>query len=253
MQEENWIKIEDIDFIKELGYKFQGIYYEISSFGRFRSIKPTRYIPTQILTPQKGGRNLYYSFGYILNNEFERRSIPVSHLVAGAFLDYTPHNENEFKVGYVDGNRLNPKADNLEIITKEEYLRRNKRVSNAIPYKGVTGIGSDLDFDSVSRNIFTGVFYRELAKSWEVTLGLNYKILTFDDRGNISPVSIVGLGYYNDYTEALSTFVDVMGEIQNDEFNHDTFIIEKWGINVLALGQAGNQKDGDFVDENLKY
>ena len=119
--------------------------YEISSFGRVRSIErivsfgsKTRCIPLKILRPLKS------SNGYLIivlrskGGKYNQNTI--HRLVAKAFIN-NPCNKST--VNHIDGDKMNNKVDNLEWATYSENIKHSY---DSLPHKkhknmlGKTGI-----------------------------------------------------------------------------------------------------------------
>ena len=101
--------------------------YEISTFGRVRSIErlvdfrgtQKRFIPGKIVSQwiMKTG---YKKVVLKPNKEMKQYNLPVHRLVAIAFIDNV---ENKKQVNHKDGNKLNNNVDNLEWCTPKENAR----------------------------------------------------------------------------------------------------------------------------------
>jgi len=94
-------------------------HYEVSNLGKVRSLKAGN---VKLLTQFMIGR--YY--GVNISNKFAKRktwTTYVHHLVSIAFLDHWPK-KGTTVINHIDGDRLNNRLDNLELLTFRENLQK---------------------------------------------------------------------------------------------------------------------------------
>lgn len=160
---EQWKKIEEFNYE-----------YEISSYGRIRSVenvivrgngwKYTR--KSKILKPSVSGG---YLRGAVCVN---KKMIPykIHRLVALAFI---PNNENKKEVNHIDGNKLNNHVENLEWCTRQENIEHCILNKLQKPFKGEEiGNSKLLEFQVIEiRNKFKPRVYSraKLAKEYNVS------------------------------------------------------------------------------------
>lgn len=120
-------------------------YYEISSHGRLRLIKPLGgREPGHIFAPRKSGKYL----GWVLISAQNKAHRTVHRLVADAFLGPIP---NKMQVRHKDGNRWNNHLSNLEIGTKAEAHAHAYSISGTQPNRapGVSNPNAKLNWELV--------------------------------------------------------------------------------------------------------
>jgi hypothetical protein len=110
---------------------YEGI-YEVSDHGRVRRAGPANGTHVgRILKPYQRGAYLYAN----LKARNTQRSISLHRIVAWAFHGPPPPGH---EVNHKDGNKLNPRADNLEWVTKSENCRHAHRLG-LVKYAGRKG------------------------------------------------------------------------------------------------------------------
>lgn len=109
--------------MKEVWKKIEGYDYEVSNFGRIKSMPKPRKNGTgiyltkeKILKPQRNGN--YYEIG--LHKDKSTKKFQVHRLVAKAFF---LNKENKPIVNHVDGEGENNNALNLEFVTPKENMQ----------------------------------------------------------------------------------------------------------------------------------
>ena len=100
---------------------FEGL-YQISNYGRIKSL---RFNKVRLMKPFIKS---YYMVELCVNSV--RKTFMVHRLVAEAFI---PNPENKPQVNHIDGNKLNPRVDNLEWCTPSENLKHAYRTGLAKP------------------------------------------------------------------------------------------------------------------------
>lgn len=121
---ENWQSVNN----------YEGI-YEISSYGRLRSLKFNR---LRYFNLKADG------WGYVivvLHKKGKREAVRFHRLVASHFIA-NPDNKKE--VNHKDGNKLNNRVDNLEWVTPEENMKHAFSTKLNVPKKGEKHQGSKL-------------------------------------------------------------------------------------------------------------
>ena len=160
---EQWKKIEQFNYE-----------YEISSYGRIRSVenvivrgngwKYTR--KSKILKPSASGG---YLRGAVCVNK-KMIQYKIHRLVALAFI---PNNENKAEVNHIDGNKLNNHVENLEWCTRQENIEHCILNKLQKPFKGEEIGNSKLfEFQVIEiRNKFKPRVYSraKLAKEYNVS------------------------------------------------------------------------------------
>lgn len=103
---------------------YEGL-YQVSNFGRIKSLKFACNIGGKILKPRLRGR--YFVIALYKNNQ--RKDYSIHRIVAKHFVK---NKENKLYVNHKDENSLNNKANNLMWCTHKENMNwgtRNKRIS----------------------------------------------------------------------------------------------------------------------------
>ena len=86
--------------------------YAVSNLGNVKSIKKN--------TILKPGGKLYPLVGLSKNNK--KVGYTIHQLVAMAFLDHSPNGYNSV-IDHIDGNPMNNRLDNLQVVTQRENIR----------------------------------------------------------------------------------------------------------------------------------
>lgn len=105
---------------------YEGL-YEVSSFGRVRSLNHLEVVPSRwgrLIKRWKKGRVLTpreRAHGYVaVSFSFRGKDQPIHHLVAEAFIGKRPKN---YQINHKDGDKKNNNFENLEWVTCKENLR----------------------------------------------------------------------------------------------------------------------------------
>ena len=98
---------------------YEGL-YEVSDHGNVVSL-PTRFKSKRLMTPFINCRG--YKCVSITKNK-KKKNRPIHILVAEAFLEHKPQRSGDIQVDHIDGNKMNNRLDNLEIVTRQENVRR---------------------------------------------------------------------------------------------------------------------------------
>jgi|LakMenEpi03Aug12_release.lakeMendotaPanAssembly.Ray.scaffolds.fasta_scaffold916487_1 hypothetical protein len=99
---------------------YEGL-YQVSNIGNVKSLGNDKARKERILKPGKDG-NGYYQV--ILSKEGKRKTMAVHVLVAIAFLGHIPDGTHRIVPDHKDGDKSNNGADNLELITQSENIKR---------------------------------------------------------------------------------------------------------------------------------
>lgn len=113
--------------------------YQISSFGRIRSLDKTvtfirngnvypRKIKGKILTPTPSGRGYLQT---LLTKEGKGKMHTIHRLVAEAFI---PKESNNLVVNHIDGDKLNNNVSNLEWVTQSDNIKQSYDKLGNIPW-----------------------------------------------------------------------------------------------------------------------
>jgi hypothetical protein len=95
--------------------------YEVSSFGRVKSLKRNEEV---ILSSSKDRRG-YLRLGLCKNGE--QKQFFIHQLVAMAFKGHKPDGTHRIEVDHKDNNKLNNRADNLNLVTARENNSKDKK------------------------------------------------------------------------------------------------------------------------------
>jgi hypothetical protein len=129
-------------------------WYEVSSEGRIRRIKPARGTRVGwILRPHLANRG--YRQITILSDR-KRRELCVHSIVAAAFLGPRPLGHD---VNHIDGDKMNNRAGNLEYVTRKENLAHASKL-------GLLRVGEDFGRSPLKENNIRAI--RKLARSMRV-------------------------------------------------------------------------------------
>jgi hypothetical protein len=119
------VKIMQKEIFKDIpGYEG---FYQVSNLGNVKSLareilrKGKCISKEKILKPCDNGKGYYQVSLY---KEGKQKEMRVHVLVAMAFLGYVPDGTHKIVPDHKDGNKLNNRADNLELITQRENIER---------------------------------------------------------------------------------------------------------------------------------
>lgn len=146
---------------------YEGL-YEISSFGRIRSL-PRNTTKGKILIP-------HLQSGYLkvmLSKNNNKKWYSIHRLVATAFID---NKENKEQVNHIDGNKINNSVNNLEWVTCRENIIHS--IKNELK---ITKTGGE---HKLSKKINQYDLYGNLIKQWDCINDI-YRELRIS-KGNIS-------------------------------------------------------------------
>lgn len=94
---------------------YEGL-YQVSNFGKVKSLNYKRQNKVKILKPSQTGKGAFKGQGY-LSLHLKNKQFKVHRLVAEAFI---PNKENKPQINHKDGNKLNNNSNNLEWCTNSE-------------------------------------------------------------------------------------------------------------------------------------
>jgi len=148
---------------------FEG-HYQISSFGRVKSLKRGREL---IMT------NVESNLGYLrvkLLKDGKEYPFPVHRLVGLNFLDIV-NDKNE--INHIDGNKKNNHLLNLEWCNRSENMRHADRTGLRVMLKGQRNHKSKLTDDQIRiiRNERNGIYQKDIAKEFNMTQQTISKII----------------------------------------------------------------------------
>jgi hypothetical protein len=107
MEKEVWVDIPS----------YYGL-YQVSNLGRVKSFRKSK---ERILKLYIG------SNGYYVVTLIDKKRI--HQLVAMAFLGHTPDKTMKFVVDHINGNRLDNRLENLQVITQKENIAKSIRIN----------------------------------------------------------------------------------------------------------------------------
>ena len=110
---------------------YEGI-YQVSNLGRVKSLNYNHTNKTQLLKQGKDSSGYFVVSLYLSGNKTTKK---VHQLVAIAFLNHVPCGF-ELVINHKDLNRLNNRANNLEIVTNRENSNK-KHLKSSSQYTGV--------------------------------------------------------------------------------------------------------------------
>jgi hypothetical protein len=99
---------------------YEGL-YQVSNLGSVKSLSNDKKRKEKILKPSKDGKGYYI---ISLCKEGGKKTIRVHVLVAMAFLGHKPDGTMKIVPDHKDTDKLNNRADNLELITNRENIER---------------------------------------------------------------------------------------------------------------------------------
>jgi hypothetical protein len=160
MPEEEWLPVRE----------FPG-HYEISSTGRLRRINPYRPNQANKIRKPQIARNGYVVYMLSVDNCLCLRS--AHRMVADAFLGPIPEG---MQVNHKDGDKGNPRVENLEIVTNSENRVHSYRILGVPHYsypRGIKNHKAKLTFVQISeiREKYSSGLesYRTLARAYSTT------------------------------------------------------------------------------------
>lgn len=183
-------------------------YYEVSNQGRIRSLDRT------VLT--KNGQERFYKGqifegsdvkGYkivCISRDGKQERFYIHQLVAMTFLNHTP-NGNTLVIDHVDGDKLNNRVDNLQIVTHRQNLSSCHR-------KDRNTLTSE----------YIGVSYNKATQKWEA--GIKFK------------GKKIGLGYFNNEIDAAKAYQKALSKVNDGTFNPDEFK-PKWTSKLKGVSR----------------
>ena len=148
--------------------------YEVSSFGRVRSLD--RWIPQK--GPRKEDRVNFYK-GQLLSPKIPKNKYPtvnlkkrgsngqmflVHRLVA---LHFTNNPRGRPEVNHIDGNKLNPRAANLEWVNRQENVRHSWE-TGLVTYENRFSKLSESDVIKIKELVSQGYLHKSVAQMFNI-------------------------------------------------------------------------------------
>tara|TARA_R110001599_G_scaffold72650_1_gene201379 strand:- start:2731 stop:3228 length:498 start_codon:yes stop_codon:yes gene_type:complete len=152
-------------------------FYQVSNLGNVKSIDRVNNLGRLLKT--KTLKNSKMSSGYFsvrLSRGGRQKTFSIHKLVAIAFLNHKPCSY-EIVVDHIDNDKLNNKADNLQLITQRENSSKNRDNSSG----------------------YTGVYWNETNKNWKSIIRIKGKSKY--------------LGSFNNVIDAHNTYQDALIKI----------------------------------------
>jgi len=158
---------EDKEIFKDIpGYEG---YYQASNFGRIKSLDRTiimknssaYYVSGRILMAAEGKGYLRVA----LRKNVETHMFLVHQLIAMAFLNHIPNGMN-LVIDHINGDKLDNKAVNLQIVTQKQNVQTCFRKDKAGFRKDKSGFSSK----------YRGVYWHKRDKKWAAQIQINGKL-----------------------------------------------------------------------------
>ncbi len=155
---------------------FEGL-YEVSNLGRVRNIRRRNGTSVGLILRQNPNGIGYAALGLRRNGKsFAGR---VHMLVAAAFMGPAPKG---CEVNHCDGDKMNPRLDNLEYLTHLENVQHARRTGLYNPSRPGVRNGSakltDDDVRAIRREAESGQSYSRLAKKYHVGKSTVARVVT---------------------------------------------------------------------------
>ena len=159
--------------------------FEVSNLGNFRSLD--RMVPSRYGSPRNyPGKPLKVEEmkdGYkriVLMKDAKKKRYMCHRLVALTFID-NPNNLPE--LDHLDGNRMNPSANNLEWVTHQENVRRAQEKGNySGRYIGAKNPKAKLNDDIVKdirKDFVNGLTQNKISKKYNIPWSTIHNIVTY--------------------------------------------------------------------------
>lgn len=147
--------------------------YQVSNLGRVKSLIKHNGINERIL---KAGVNSRGYLSVVLQKNSKSKSFRVHVLVAMMFHSHKPDGTHKVVVDHIDNNKLNNRADNLQLITNRENASKDRKGGTS-KYVGVQFDKERKKWKSyiyfINRHIFIGRFETEIEASNAYNKALN--------------------------------------------------------------------------------
>lgn len=171
-------------------------YYQVSDEGRVRSLSRTMLTKNGVERFYKGRffEDSLSMNGYkqvTLSREGKQETFLIHQLVAMVFLDHEP-NGNNLVVDHIDGDKLNNRIENLQIVTHRDNLSTCYRTNE----------------DSLTSS-FAGVHFCKTSRKWRADIVFHNKQIY--------------LGRFESELEASDIYQKSLGEINNNTFNPEYY------------------------------